>query len=306
MAGRPAPPSFSSFPEPSTSRAPAITAPAPPSFGSFPSPPRESLALPPRPRKRSKHDPADFLDSIGGELGIGPSTERRPRDDDKDRRRSKESRESDRSHRSQRHYDEADSRGSRHGKERERDTSRERRRHKESKRGGSERERDRGHKDARTHRESRQRSDGAHGERERDTDYGPKVSFMLGIGQVIGTDPGARQMEKRYRYVDEAHSAADNPASFTSATPASAPPPGERPVFYESRRGDENNIRYGGLHRGDIPRYRRAAGGKVLGLNDGLRITRETAYTGRGVEIAPLNRFRVRIASDAGRELLIS
>lgn len=31
----------------------------------------------------------------------------------------------------------------------------------------------------------------------------------------------------------------------------------------------------------------------MLGLNEGLRITRETAYTGRGVEVAPLNRFKV-------------
>lgn len=68
----------------------------------------------------------------------------------------------------------------------------------------------------------------------------------------------------------------------------------DRPLFYESRRGDENNLRYGGLHRGDVPRYRRLGEGRVVGLNEGLRITRETAYSGRGVEVAPLNRFRVR------------
>lgn len=80
--------------------------------------------------------------------------------------------------------------------------------------------------------------------------------------------------------------------------PASAEPAStDRPVYYESKRGDENNLRYGGLHRGDVPRYRRVAGGKVLGLNDGLRITKETAYTNRGMEIAPVNRFRVSRAN---------
>ena len=67
----------------------------------------------------------------------------------------------------------------------------------------------------------------------------------------------------------------------------------EKPLFYESRKGDDLNIVYGGLHRGDIPRYRREGAGRVVGLNGGLRITRETAYTGKGVEIAPLNRYRV-------------
>ncbi|GAA5922599.1 uncharacterized protein JCM15063_003358 [Sporobolomyces koalae] len=66
----------------------------------------------------------------------------------------------------------------------------------------------------------------------------------------------------------------------------------EKPLFYESRKGDDLNIAYGGLHRGDVPRYRRDGAGRVLGLNEGLRITRETAYTGRGVEIAPLNRYK--------------
>ncbi|BGP21464.1 hypothetical protein JCM10295v2_000339 [Rhodotorula toruloides] len=78
-------------------------------------------------------------------------------------------------------------------------------------------------------------------------------------------------------------------SSHPPETPAND---GEKPLFYESRRGDPNNLRYGGLHRGDVPKYRRFGAGKVIGLNDGLRITRETAYSGRGVEIAPVNRFK--------------
>ena len=89
-----------------------------------------------------------------------------------------------------------------------------------------------------------------------------------------------------------------------------------RPEYYSSYKGDELNLRYGGLHRGDVPKYRRIGGkfssnppiivpsldmlravpaGRVIGLNDGLRITKETAYTGRGVEIAPSRQFQVRL-----------
>ncbi|KAK4054854.1 hypothetical protein OIV83_000778 [Microbotryomycetes sp. JL201] len=62
----------------------------------------------------------------------------------------------------------------------------------------------------------------------------------------------------------------------------------ERKVYYSDKRGDELNIQYGSLHRGSVPKYRRLGAGRVLGLNDGLRITKETAYTGRGVEVAPI------------------
>lgn len=121
-------------------------------------------------------------------------------------------------------------------------------------------------------------------------------------GEPVLTETARTQTEKKYRLVGDVSAAPAATPSFDAGPPTTSAAAPERPVFYESRRGDDNNIRYGGLHRGDVPRYRRAAGGKVLGLNEGLRITKETAYTGRGVEIAPLNRFRVsrhRSSSDA-------
>ncbi|GAA5826903.1 hypothetical protein JCM11251_002152 [Rhodosporidiobolus azoricus] len=85
------------------------------------------------------------------------------------------------------------------------------------------------------------------------------------------------------------------PSSSSVLPPPAAEHPSssaEEPVFYTSSRGDFANLQYGGIHRGDIPRYSRYGGGKVLGLNEGLRITRETAFTGRGVEVAPMHRFK--------------
>ena len=34
----------------------------------------------------------------------------------------------------------------------------------------------------------------------------------------------------------------------------------EDPLFYNDFKGDDLNIRYGGLHKGDVPRYRRLGG----------------------------------------------
>lgn len=54
------------------------------------------------------------------------------------------------------------------------------------------------------------------------------------------------------------------------------------------------NVRYGGLDKSKVPRYRRLGAGRVVGFNSGLRITKETAYTGRGLEVGPLAQYRVR------------
>ncbi|GAA5980700.1 hypothetical protein JCM10908_001742 [Rhodotorula pacifica] len=267
MAGRPPPPSFSSFPEPASASSRAV----PPAFTSFPSPPREPH-LAPGPKKRSRSGPTDFLDALGGELGIGSSAGHRSRGQEEDDREKERHRS--RSGRHERERDERNrSRRSDKGKERERDRSRERKRSRED---GRPRRRDEGDRKERRTRTERGESSGrskVDSGLERETDYGAKT-------------------EKKYRLVHDIPSAPAAAAPFEGGPPNTADDKSERPLFYESRRGDENNIRYGGLHRGDIPRYRRAAGGKVLGLNEGLRITRETAYTGRGVEIAPLARFR--------------
>ncbi|KAI0639721.1 DUF1740-domain-containing protein [Trametes polyzona] len=55
-------------------------------------------------------------------------------------------------------------------------------------------------------------------------------------------------------------------------------------VYFTDRKGDPLNVRYGGLHAGDVPKYHPVGWGrKVLGLSPGLSIV----YRGRGgVEVA--------------------
>ncbi|GJN91570.1 hypothetical protein Rhopal_004593-T1 [Rhodotorula paludigena] len=245
MAGPP--PSFSSFPEPPKPR------PPPPTFASFPSPPRRTSSPPPAKRPRA----AEFLDELGTDLGLGPS---RARD-----------RSSKREHRSSRRNESGDDdearRRSRKGKEREREGDRDRdregeRRHRSSR--DKERERDKGHRRKDDERSSRRSRRDKEREMERDSDYGPTRSKPYQLVQAPRGD--------------------DAPSVPRASTSADTAPSSEKPLYYESRRGDENNLRYGGLHRGDVPRYRRFGAGRIIGLNEGLRITKETAYTGRGVE----------------------
>lgn len=68
----------------------------------------------------------------------------------------------------------------------------------------------------------------------------------------------------------------------------------ERRVFAVDTKGDDFNLQYGGLYKGDIPRHRRIGAGRVVGLNSGLRITKESAYTGRGLEVIAHSNYRVR------------
>ncbi|GAA5834455.1 hypothetical protein JCM9279_004321 [Rhodotorula babjevae] len=285
MAGGAPPPSFSSFPHTQPAKPPA------PAFSSFPSPPRPSARSDsPPPPKRSRA--TDFLETLGTDLGTpaneSRSSDKRHRRDDRpttsSRRRHDDDRDRDRDVRRK----DGSSSSRRDKGERQRDEDRERR-HRSSRDEGGERrhgERERRRDDeisSRRHgeRKSRDKGKGKEREVERDSDYGPRRSKPYQLvqapqGDEIDTLPAAIRSER-----------VENAAST------------DKPLFYESRRGDENNLRYGGLHRGDIPRYRRLGGGRVVGLNEGLRITRETGYTGRGVEVAPLNRFRTPRYTDS-------
>nr|VWO94247.1 Pre-mRNA-splicing factor CLF1 (crooked-neck-like protein 1) [Ganoderma boninense] len=64
-------------------------------------------------------------------------------------------------------------------------------------------------------------------------------------------------------------------------------------VYFTDQKGDPLNVRFGGLHAGDVPRYRLVGGGKkVLGLNPTLSVV----YRGRGgLEIGPFGRRKVLI-----------
>ncbi|KAF8912990.1 NRDE-2, necessary for RNA interference-domain-containing protein [Gymnopilus junonius] len=74
-------------------------------------------------------------------------------------------------------------------------------------------------------------------------------------------------------------------------------------AFYSDRKGDLKNIQYGGLHSGDIPKYRLVAGGRsVLGLPQALVIVKRA---GKGVEIgASYQRKAPSLTSTGSRALL--
>ncbi|GAA6047144.1 hypothetical protein JCM3770_006922 [Rhodotorula araucariae] len=255
-----APPSFSSFPD---LQQPAQPAPAP-----APAPPRPSRrsASPPR-HKRSRA--ADFLEQVSVDLGIALGDERpshkRDKRDDRPSTSSRKPRDEGDYERTGRSARRDEDRRRDQGDERRHRSNRDKERVRDTDRSSKTRD-DNPVKERRTARDK-----GKEREMERDSDYGPKRNKPY---QLVQAPRGSESP------------AVPIPSTSSIATLA------ERPLFYESRRGDENNLRYGGLHRGDVPKYRRLGGGRVLGLNGGLRITRETAYTGRGVEIAPLNRFR--------------
>lgn len=47
----------------------------------------------------------------------------------------------------------------------------------------------------------------------------------------------------------------------------------EDPLFYNDFKGDDLNIRYGGLHKGDVPRYRRLGGqSRFISMQSGILI----------------------------------
>ncbi|GAA5887659.1 hypothetical protein JCM5296_004450 [Sporobolomyces johnsonii] len=228
--------------------------PPPPSFTSFPSPPRPSSSRADRPTPPPRA--ADFLQELGQEIGIKgdepTSSSRSERRETDDQRRRREH-DSDRRHSSK-------------GRHREKDRDKEGRGSSKPYRDDRDRDREGRHRrDDRSERRSKGKEREKH---QRDSDYGPKRS-------------------KSYQLVQAA-------PDVDLPSPAAPVPSveGEKPLFYESRRGDDFNIVYGGLHRGDVPKYRREGAGRVIGLNEGLRITKETAYSGRGVEIAPLNRYK--------------
>ncbi|BGO94695.1 hypothetical protein NBRC10512_004875 [Rhodotorula toruloides] len=264
MAGRAPPPSFSSFPDPDKPR-------PPPSFSSFPSPPRPSTSREDSPPPAKRPRAADFLDELGGELGISDDRKGKKREKTRSRRSEEEERTSTRRRERDERSSVDDRRGEkgrearRKGKERERERELDRKRDGDRRHRSKERERRHRDEDGSRRRRSSEREDL---EERRKTEKG-KTPHDLVLATLSAETASGSSLPP------------DPPASDT-----------DKPVFYESRRGDPNNLRYGGLHRGDVPKYRRVGAGKVIGLNDGLRITRETAYSGRGVEIAPVNRFK--------------
>ncbi|GAA5907948.1 nuclear exosome regulator NRDE2 [Sporobolomyces salmoneus] len=248
------PPSFSSFPAPEPPSKPHDKVP-PPSFTSFPTPDLPGSAS----RRTERTKAKDFLDELGAEIGITEKKERKRNSGDHPHHRERRKRESDDDDEDE---EERRRRRKTKGKEREREreeiSGKERKREDESRHSSSRRERSKG--------------------KERDRDkHEDKLKRNESYRVVQASKPSLTH---------------DDDVSPFSAPAVIEEKPREKPLFYESRKGDDLNIVYGGLHRGDVPRYYRLGAGRVVGLNDGLRITRETAYTGRGVEVAPLNRYK--------------
>ncbi|RPD81960.1 DUF1740-domain-containing protein [Lentinus tigrinus ALCF2SS1-7] len=75
-------------------------------------------------------------------------------------------------------------------------------------------------------------------------------------------------------------------------------------VYFTDRKGDPLNVRYGGLHAGDVPKYRLVDWGrKVLGLSPALSVV----HRGRGgVEVAPFGRRRMPALTDSHSRRLLA
>ncbi|OSC99517.1 DUF1740-domain-containing protein [Trametes coccinea BRFM310] len=99
-----------------------------------------------------------------------------------------------------------------------------------------------------------------------------------------GSDDERRKAEEDRRR----HAHADSEISLASIK--------EGLLYITDRRGDPLNVRYGGLHAGDVPKYRLVDGGRrVLGLPHGLSVV----YRGRGgVEIALSGRRKMPELTD--------
>ncbi|KAM0754939.1 DUF1740-domain-containing protein [Meredithblackwellia eburnea MCA 4105] len=254
------PPSFSSFPD-FNSNSNNIRKQQPPAFASFPSP---SPPPPPpapnnqegRPAKRHRPDRGDdFLQSLEVELGLADSRKHSSRSNSRDRdKRKREKRGPDDPRESEERRSHPSS--SRHHK-----TDRKKEKERESSKDKEERHRSK----------SERRKDDFGG---RDKDYG--------------------KSEKPYKLIktlkDDYRPATTG--SDHEPSPAPTPSSAEKRLFYSDRRGDEFNIKYGSLHKGDIPRYWRLGAGRVIGLNSGMRITRESAYTGKDLQVGANTTYR--------------
>lgn len=235
------PPSFSSFPDAATK-----PRPQPPSFSSFPELGRPQLKLESTAAnsnatslsssKRARA--ADFLDELGQELGVTSTS---------DSRREHKSRRDDATERnSERHR----SRSSK-GKDKVSDSDKDSRDH---------RSRDRDHG------RSKKRKDSAAGNAwDRESEYGPQVSLDSHSNTDILLTSPMSQRRKPYQLIQ---SSADDVPVRSKTPPAEAMP--EKPFYKLSSSGDSLNIRYGGLHRGDVPKYRRL-GGENASLGESCR-----------------------------------
>ncbi|KAI0375320.1 DUF1740-domain-containing protein [Pilatotrama ljubarskyi] len=77
----------------------------------------------------------------------------------------------------------------------------------------------------------------------------------------------------------------------------------DRLLYFTDRKGDPLNVRYGGLHAGDVPKYKLVDWRKVLGLSPALSVV----YRGRGgVEVGLPGRRRMPELTDSSARRMLA
>ncbi|KAG6851218.1 hypothetical protein H0H93_015228 [Arthromyces matolae] len=73
-------------------------------------------------------------------------------------------------------------------------------------------------------------------------------------------------------------------------------------IYYFDRNGDPYNVQYGGLHAGDVPKYRLIDRKSILGLSRAWAVTHRT---GKGIELGPVGQRKMRSLTDPNARALL-
>ncbi|KAJ7293452.1 NRDE-2, necessary for RNA interference-domain-containing protein [Mycena rebaudengoi] len=111
--------------------------------------------------------------------------------------------------------------------------------------------------------------------------------------------PAARKEKHRKRDKTSSHSK-DVKAKDRKDPRDDETDPSHSRLFYSDRKGDPLNIRYGGLHAGDVPKYHTRK--SILGLPSLLALYR----SGHGVEVGVPGRGKMPSLTDASSRTLLS
>ncbi|KAI0778496.1 DUF1740-domain-containing protein [Trametes elegans] len=163
----------------------------------------------------------------------------------------------------------------------------------------SEKEKDRKHKkkskreDGRYSDEERKKKKHKHDKHSRRDDKGEEHREKHRYRHPESKTYGGSDDERRKVEEDRRHGYAESELSSVKETL----------VYYTDRKGDPLNVRYGGLHAGDVPRYRLVDWRKVLGLNPGLSVV----HRGRGgIEVGLPGRRRMPELTDSSTRRMLA
>ncbi|KAG6888835.1 hypothetical protein C0992_007393 [Termitomyces sp. T32_za158] len=123
-----------------------------------------------------------------------------------------------------------------------------------------------------------------------DLEAGPSTSRS-----AISTKKRSREKDKSERRKEK--SVKDKKRGHGSTTNTSSAEKETSQLYYSDRKGDRYNIQYGGLHAGDIPKYR---------IIDRLsRLWTVTHRSGKGIEVGPTARRKMRSLTDSSTRALL-